>query len=285
MQGRLLIVLVVLLMSSCQITKKQVKKPYVRPNRFAIKERYGINTVDTVFKPQDSKWINKIKKNNVIAGIIPLWERDIEYTTFSGKAKMHYSAGGDKQDFTAHIRIEKDKRIWISISAGPGGVVNVARLLITPDSIILVNHLQKDVHRLNIKDANKLMPAPVDFNTMQNFIIGNILSKTGSPSDATDFGGTWSMEVLGPDITQQVAFNKTDSSMRTLQLHTKDDMVKGMIQYSSYQMKDNRKFSTGRVITISNAGEPYYLDMDFNKAEFDKALDFPFSIPKNYTVK
>lgn len=284
MQGRLLIVLMLVLLSSCQITKKQVRKPLVRPNRFAIKERYGANTVDTVFRIAPPKVPGKDRTNN-LANLIPLWDREIKYTTFSGKAKMHYASGGEKQDFTAHIRIKRDSVIWISVTAGPGGVVNVARLLVTSDSIILVNHLQKDVHKMHIRDANKLMPAPVDFTTMQNFIIGNILNKSVAPADAADFGSTWSMQVNGPEMTQQIAFNKTDSSMRTLQLHTKDDMVKGMIQYSSYEMKDNRKFATGRVITISNAGEPYYLDMDFNKAEFDKELDFPFSIPKNYIVK
>jgi hypothetical protein len=40
-----------------------------------------------------------------------------------------------------------------------------------------------------------------------------------------------------------------------------------------------------RAVNVVNGGEMYYLDMDFNKAEFNQPVDFPFSIPKNYKLK
>jgi hypothetical protein len=197
---------------------------------------------------------------------------------------MHYAGMGQKQEFTANIRIQKDKIIWVNVTA-LGGIVNVARVYITPDSIFLINYLQREAHRMHISQANKLLPAPVDFNIMQNLILGNALSQAGQAMDARDFGGTLSIETEDGGIKQLVSYNKTDSTMRTLQMRTKNNQTEGMIQYGNYDLVSGRRFSTSRAVSLSNAGEPYYLDMNFNSAEFDQSTDFPFSIPKNYTLK
>jgi hypothetical protein len=57
------------------------------------------------------------------------------------------------------------------------------------------------------------------------------------------------------------------------------------MQYGTYENTNGRKFSTERVLNITNAGEQHYLEMSFNKAEFDMPIEVPFSIPKNYQLK
>jgi hypothetical protein len=70
-----------------------------------------------------------------------------------------------------------------------------------------------------------------------------------------------------------------------MQIHTKDNVLQGMINFGKYELTNGRKFSTDRTININNAGEPHNIDMNFNKAEFDQQVDFPFSIPKNFKLK
>jgi hypothetical protein len=122
---------------------------------------------------------------------------------------------------------------------------------------------------------------------LQNMIIGNVIQRSGKATDATDFGGTWTLQVENKDIAQNVSYNKADSTMRTLQMLMKPkDDPQGLMQYGNYELVDGRLFSTSRVINLSNNGEPYYLDMNFaNNTEFDKEVDMPFSIPKNYEKK
>jgi hypothetical protein len=280
----------IIFFASCGVGKKPVRKN-VRIDKNKITQRYGPNGVDTVsgapssYTTKEPKPILNDKKKELINNLMPVWQRELKYSSFSGKAKMHYQARGQKQEFTAHIRINKNKMIWVNITA-LGGVVNVARALITPDSIFMVNYLQKEAYRMPVSEANKLLPAPVDFDILQNLIVGNALKKQGKPTDATDFGGTLSLQVEDGNIIQNVSYNKTDSSMRSLQILSKDQKgPTGMIQYGNYDIIDGRNFSGSRVININNNGEPYYLDMNFGNVDFDKALEFPFSIPKNYTVK
>lgn len=276
------------ILTSCQTNKQPVRKNVWFEKKYAIKERYGANTVDTpggvsgtvVAAPKEPN----AQKQLLIASLTPLLQNEILYKTFSGKAKMHYSSNSQKQEFVAHIRISKDSVIWINVTAA-AGMVSVARVYITPDSLLLLNHLQKEVYKMAIADASKLLPIPVNFGLVQNLFIGNMLQKGGMPKDATDFGGTWTIDVEDAEMLQQIGFNKTDSTIRSLQMRSKDDAVQGMIQYGTYENTDGRKFATERALNISNKGEPHYLDMSFNKVEFDQPIEVPFSIPKNYQLK
>lgn len=272
--------------TSCQTNKQPVRKNLWFEKKYAIKERFGVNTVDTPgggMREEIAKEPNG-QKQLLMTALAPLLMNEIDYKTFSGKAKMHYASNDQKQEFVSHIRIHKDSVIWVNVTAA-AGMVSVARIYITPDSILLLNHLQKEVHKLAITDANKLLPISVNFALVQNLLIGNLLKKGGTATDATDFGGTWTLSVEDTDMDQQIGFNKTDSTIRSLQMRTKDDSVQGMVQYGGYENTNGRKFATERVLTISNSGEPHYLDMNFNKAEFDLPVELPFNIPKNYKLK
>lgn len=286
--------LLLMFLVSCKVGKQPVRRQ-VKIMNPALMKRYGLVTVDTApgmvktvpgTEPAQPKapGTTTSETSQLVNALIPLWKKQVAFATFSSKAKMHYAGLGQKQEFTAHIRMLKDKVIWINVTA-LGGIVNVARIYITPDSIFLLNYVEREIFRMPITQANKLLPAPVDFDIMQNLIVGNALSQEGKANAAKDFGGTLSIEVESNSVIQKISFNKTDSTMRSLQMSTKDNQVQGMIQYGNYDMVSGKKFATSRAINLNNSGEPYYLDMNFNNTEFDQPVDMPFSIPKNYKLK
>src|SRR5665213_3687183 len=69
----------------------------------------------------------------------------INFQTFSSKARIQYEDHNGKQpDFNAFIRLQKDSVLWVSISATFLGI-EAFRLYITPDTLILMNKLEKTV--------------------------------------------------------------------------------------------------------------------------------------------
>src|SRR4051812_14388005 len=95
--GRIAIVLITIIsFASCATGRKPVRKN-VRMDKNAITKRYGPNIVDTVIgsgtkeytKPEARPVIND-KKKQLIADLLPLERRQLAYSSFSGKAKMHY---------------------------------------------------------------------------------------------------------------------------------------------------------------------------------------------------
>lgn len=225
------------------------------------------------------------EKARLLVELTPLWLHKIDYTTFSGKAKMTYEGKGQSNDFTANFRMRKDSVVWVSITA-VGGIVSVAKALITPDSIKAVNYLQKEVYLMKLSDASKVLPAAVDFATLQRFIIGNALMDNGQAVDATDFGGTWTVQMNADSFIQQLAFNKADSTLRTSQLRSvRESGPAIIINYGNYSQPAGRRFADSRAINILNNGEQSYLDMNFSNVNFDQPLEYPFSVPSKYTLK
>jgi hypothetical protein len=225
-----------------------------------------------------------VTTRQLIEQLTPIWKNRLVYKTFSGKAKMHFTGPEDKQEFTAHIRLRKDSVMWINVTAALGGI-SVARILITPDSFFMINFLGKEVTRMALSNATKILPTKVDFSSLQNIVVGEPL-RDGTITDARNFGGDWTIFVEDSSYLQRIVYNKSDSTMRTSQLRTRDpNGPQAMAEYGSYLITNNGKISTGRVLNIQNGNDMYSLDMNFSRIDFDQPLDFPFYIPENYTLK
>jgi len=265
---------------------------FALPSCKTSKQAAGKKKSDTTAaaKTQDTSAVKKpdvatADKQKLIDSLTPLWNKQIEYNTFAGKARMHYEAGGDKQDFTANIRIQKDKIIWVSATA-LGGIVQVARIYITPDSFKLINYLQKTVTLMTLQQAQALLPTPMDFGVLQNLLVGNVLSKENKIINAMSTPGLWTLQAENANFIQEVTYNKADTTIRSEQLRDKKPGgPQATIQYNNYVAVDNRMFSFTRAINMSNAGMQYFLEMNYTSMDFDRAIDFPFTIPKNYLLK
>lgn len=268
------VILFIAAFSSCRGSKKATRKKNVADSTITVKK-------DTVIM---SNPINN-EKGILIAALKPLWAKEIHYADFSGKAKCHYEGKGNKQDFTANIRMKEGKEIWVSVTA-LGGIVQVARILITPDSFKLVNYLENSYMLMPLSEAKKVLPVPMDFTILQNLIVGNVLKKEGQFTDATDFGGSLSLQVDGADFIQQATYNKIDSTLRSLQMRSVgNNNTTGMIQYGNYEKRSNQTISMSRAININNNGEQYFLEMNFTNIDLDRVVDMPFSIPSKYERK
>jgi hypothetical protein len=139
---------------------------------------------------------------------------------------------------------------------------------------------------MSLADASKVLPVPADFSSLQSLIIGTTLRTTGTPVDAADLGNILSLQISEDNFLQQINYNKADTTINTLQMHTRDESgPSGVMQFSDYQDVNGNRIPMKRALNVVNGGEMYYLDMDFNKAEFNQPIDFPFSIPKNYKHK
>jgi len=245
-----------------------------------------LKTDSTAVIPTDTTRVDTVVvsdvKQQLIEALAPVWKQEIAFNTFSGKAKMHYEGKDQKPEVTTLFRIKKNEVIWASVTA-LGGIVQVARVYITPDSLKLINYLNKEVTIMPLAEASKIIPVPADFSTLQNLIIGGPLRTTGNTTDAADLGAIFSLQVEGDNLIQQIDYSKADTTINTLRMRSDNTGgPSGVVSFSDYQLVNGRKFSMNRNINAVNAGEQYHLEINFNKAEFDEPIDFPFSVPKNY---
>jgi hypothetical protein len=207
--------------------------------------------------------------------------KQLIFNTFAGKAKTKLDINGDKNDVTLNIRIERDKRIWVSITAILG--IEAARAMITPDSILIINKLQGVYTRKPFSYVYQYAGNQVNFKTIQAMLIGNAIPEllnndatVGADNANTIISGQL-MDmmyklIVGPDY--KVSQTNLGNPAAALNLQ---------VTNSAFMPAENRGIPS-QIDIVSAAGDKKInVSMHYNTADFDKPLDFPFSIPGGYT--
>ena len=77
-----------------------------------------------------------------------------------------------KTSFKTHLRIRKDSVIWMSITSIG---IEAARVIITQDSVKLIDRLKKQYFLGDFKYINQLLGADLDYQMLEALLIGNSL--------------------------------------------------------------------------------------------------------------
>lgn len=209
--------------------------------------------------------------------------RTNDFQTFSSKTKLHIEIGEQKQNVTANFRLQKDKNIWISISAFG---IEVVRALITPDSVKAFERINKKAFLFSYQEIEKLINIQVDFKTLQNLIIGNAIGTDGKIVDMKNLDNLSTVFIKGHDFVNQITFNKSDSSLKQILYQTMRSVSTSsvLISYADYERNGNYLLSGKRQIHIQDVKGAAKVDMEINKYEFNIPLEYPFGIPNSYKM-
>src|ERR1700761_8684776 len=112
------------------------------------------------------------------------------FNTFSGKARTKLNINGETNDVTLNIRIQRDKKIWVSITAIAG--IEAARAVITPDSIMLINRLQSLYIKQPFSYVSKFAGSKISYKMLESVFIGNAVPELldANPDMQNANGGT-----------------------------------------------------------------------------------------------
>lgn len=91
-------------------------------------------------------------------------------TRFSGSANIE----GVTHNISGTLRIKNDSAIFISVSPLLG--IEIARLLITPDTVKMVNRLDNTFYAGNMDILNNMLGTYLDFQMLQALLTGNDFS-------------------------------------------------------------------------------------------------------------
>lgn len=209
----------------------------------------------------------------------------IDFKTFSAKVKVNYEGSdGKNYEFNAFIRMQKDKIIWISVNALLG--IEAFRVEVTPDSVKIVNKLDKVVQLRSVSALQELSHLPFDFKTLQDLILGNAIYLDSNIAFYQKIENGVTILSVGKVFKNYLTLNAEDLSIR----HSKLDDIDVMrarscdVTYRDYERKDTIEFSTYRKISVAEKAK-LDIELAFKQYSFNEDLSFPFSIPKNYKRK
>ena len=205
----------------------------------------------------------------------------IDFTTFSSKIKVDYEGSdGKKYDVTANLRMQKDSVIWISITGALG--IEGIRAYITPDSVKILNKMDKEYSARSVAYLQEVVSLPLDLHSLQDILIGNPVFVDSTIISYSRNGDNISLLSIGEWFKNLLTLN-ADNKIENSKL---DDIDKNRsrtcnLSYTDYENKKGVSFSTKRRITVAEKSK-LDIKLDFKSYEFNETLSFPFSIPKNY---
>jgi hypothetical protein len=211
--------------------------------------------------------------------------RRIDFKTFFAKIKVDYEdSKGKKPDVNAYVKIFKDSIIWINIRSVFLDK-DAFRILITKDSIFVVNKLEKEVQFRSIDYLQDLTEIPFDFKTLQDFFVGNpVFLEDNTLVSYRKTDDRVLLSTVGKFFKHLLTLSNDN-----LVLHSKLDDVDvsrsrtADITYEEFENKFGFSFSTYRQVTVSEKNK-LDIRLNYKQYEFNKELSVSFSIPKNYDV-
>jgi hypothetical protein len=268
MKNLLPVLLVLILAASCRAPKKISSVMVIR------------DSVPAVVSPLESDSARILRETRA-----RMEEKYIEFNTFSAKIKVDYRDSKDrKYDFNAFVRIRKDSVIWVSVIAALG--IEAFRVMITPDSVAILDKLEKTIQYQRVEYLQQITQLPFDFQTLQDLVIGNPVYSEGDVRSFQDNGNVYTLSMIGPFFKHFLTLDKSSINL----LYSKLDDIdpsrsrSANLAYDDYQANGRWQFSQSRKIMLAERTR-VEVDMEFRQVEFDKPQNYPFSVPRNYKLK
>lgn len=238
---------------------------------------------DSLSQPVDTSAQDSVRR--VRASYERISSNRIEYSTFSSKIRVDYrDSKGRVIDFNVFVRMRKDSVIWASIIGALG--VEGFRVMIRPDSVVILDKLEKTVQHMSVAGLQELTQLPFDFRTLQELLVGNPVYMDGDLKAYREEPGVVSMSLFGGFFKHLLTFTRSDMLLQSSKLDDIDPVRSrtAKLVYEDYQPNGRWMFSGRRQLTLAEKSRIDVL-MEFRQVEFDLPLSYPFSIPRNYKLK
>ncbi len=203
----------------------------------------------------------------------------------------------DRSDFSGQLRILRDSLIWVSISPALG--IEAIRAMITPDSVFVMNRIDKTYLATDFGYINRMINAALDYDMLQAFLIGNDFAFYEVPQfRATLDGGIYRLNTSNRNKLKKYIRRNVNvttiplqsiwldpESFKITRVQVKELEVEGRkvtASYSGFTGVNGQPFAT-RVEIEASAEKSIDLNLEYTRAEMDAGIEFPFRIPSSYT--
>ena len=224
-----------------------------------------------------------------------LKSHELKYDFLSARFSATFSQDKKNTTFSGQIRIQRDSAIWISISPIMG--IEMVRVLITPDSILYMNRIDKSYFTGNFDYINTLINSTLDYDMLQSFLTGNDFSFYENSSFRPGIENheykliTTNRRKLkkylkhNEEISiplQNIWLNPETfkiSKVLIRELIPNGRKLEGVYEYS---MNEGQLMPAKVRFDLQTLDHKNTIEMDYSKISLSNKLNFPFTIPDKY---
>ncbi|MFM7216464.1 MAG: DUF4292 domain-containing protein [Bacteroidota bacterium] len=233
--------------------------------------------------------------NDVVDSML---SRQFDFGWLSAKAQVDYTdKSGETNSFDINLRLRKDSVIWISITPLLG--IEAVRVLITRDSIAMLDRVHKEFRVLRYDYLTEMLRTEVDFNMIQAVVVGNYFSyqrgdRLRSYYEEQPYG---ILSTLNKRQVKRALEEKDpsrpviqdfwiDGNFRIVRSKITDEKLDRWVEanYSGFIPVNDRLFPQNVVVTFFSTS-PVIMKVAFSKVTPEETLALPFTVPEKYERK
>ncbi len=211
---------------------------------------------------------------------------DFLNTRFSGSA----SIDGIQYSVSGTIRIKKDSTIFVSVAPLLG--IEIARLLITPDTVKMVNRLDNTFYVGNMEILNRMFNTHLDYYMLQALLIGNDFSHFSS--EGFSLSRSNGNIVLISEKRRPLKNPGTEQFQHKLLLSGETFRIKEnllyekntqrslQVRYHSFSRVENQFVPRELSVIFSGIDGQAGASLHFSRTVLNEARAIVFSIPEHY---
>lgn len=211
-------------------------------------------------------------------------ENQLDFEWFYGKASMRFKNETMSQGFSSTVKIRKDSAIWMNVKKlGIEG----GRALLTPDSIFIMNRLDKEYYKRDYAYFKEQFNIETDFQTLQQIIIGNAVFVNNENLKAGKGEEKYQLFSSSDGIEGVYSLDPTTLLLSKMFINDPVNEREMTLGYSNYKSTNIEEvFSFSRIIDLNSLQTgASNIQINFSKAEFNIPKTMPFVVSSRYTIK
>lgn len=216
--------------------------------------------------------------------------KEINYTTFSSKMNMSFSTGRRVLNSRATLRIIRDEGIQLSLQPVFG--IEMFRLYMQPDCIIILDRMNKRYVHESIDEIKKKFPIGFDFYTLQSLFTNALFIPEQSNISTNDYkkfkysksSGNYLLSASDKRSNIDYSFCVNGNDQITLaQMYMSARNYALDWSYDEFVLTDSLFFPLEMKILATSKKRKIDTSMALSSISLDEPLTLDSSIPSSYT--
>jgi hypothetical protein len=202
------------------------------------------------------------------------------FNTFSAKARTKLTINDETNDVTLYVRVQHDRKIWVSVTAIAG--IEAARVLITPDSVMLINRMQNTYLKQPFSYIYKYAGNQVNYEMIESALLGNVIPQAlNESSDIQPSGANTILTGNLADLIYKITLG-ADNKLNQFYLSNADGSQAMQVTNGVFVQVGSRVLPSQIDMASVVKNKKIQVNLHYIKEEFELPLEFPFKIPARY---
>ena len=202
-----------------------------------------------------------------------------DFETMQARIKINYRHDNDESSYSATLRIEKDKTIWIN------STLSIVRVLITPERVSFYNKLDNTYFDGDFSYLSHILGTDIDFQKAQNILLGEtVFELTKDNYVLSTHENSYLLQPEKQSELFEIFFLINPSHFRLDSQQVTQNAENRMMEvdYLSYQEVNKQIFPEKlNVYAVEKSGETV-IGLEYKSITLNEDLRFPYTIPSGF---